>query len=80
MHLPGPHLHSFAHDGVALFGGKHRDFAGGAHEQDRGRAVFLMKLDQRAEALEVDGAVGIHRRDEGDEGTFNQCAGHIAIS
>jgi hypothetical protein len=80
MHLACAHLHGLAHDGVALFRAQHGDLAGGSHEQDGRRAVFRVKLYQRAEAFEVDGAVLVHRRDKGDEGAFNQCAGHGRLS
>ena len=42
-----------SHDSVAFFGAEHRDLIGRLHEQDRGSAVFLVKLDQRFEGFEV---------------------------
>ena len=80
MHLAGAHLHGLAHDRVALIRGEHRDLAGRAHEQDRRGAVFLMKLDQGSETLEVGAAVGIHWRDQGDERSGDQVGVHGRFS
>ena len=68
-HAAGLHFRGLDDDLFLFFRREHGSLAGRAHDQDRGGAVVGLKFQQRSERLEIDRAVLVERRDQGDERT-----------
>ncbi len=71
LHPAGLHLGRLDDHLAPFFGRQQRDFTGGAHDQHGGGAVVFLELQQAAEGAEIDAAVAIERRDDGDEGPLD---------